>query len=131
MDFFIQISIFLLLGQTILHFAPSEKYEKYIKMLLGFMVIAQFAVPILSFGNKDKMEAYENDRELFTGKMNEVLQTVDEKWFLYNEQIEQQIEKELENAQTIVLEQEKAEEESAQEEKIEVEAVKIEVTAHE
>ena len=131
MDFFRQISIFLLLGQTILHFAPGEKYEKYIKLLLGFMVIAQFVVPILSFGNKDKAAAYENDRELFTKKMDEVLQTVDEKWFQYNEQIEQQIERELEDARTIVWEQEQENEEDDQEEKIEVEAVKIEVKAHE
>lgn len=131
MGFFRQISIFLLLGQTILHFAPGEKYEKYIKMLLGFMVIAQFAVPILSFGKKDRMEEYENNREMFTKKMDEALQTVDEKWFLYNEQIEQQIERELENAQTVLLEQRKTEEEREQEEKIEIEAVKIEVTAHE
>lgn len=131
MGFFRQISIFLLLGQTILHFAPGEKYEKYIKMLLGFMVIAQFAVPILSFGKKDRMEEYENNREMFTQKMDEALQTVDEKWFLYNEQIEQQIERELENAQTVLGEQRKTEEEKEQEEKIEIEAVKIEVTAHE
>lgn len=131
MGFFRQISIFLLLGQTILHFAPGEKYEKYIKMLLGFMVIAQFAVPILSFGKKDRMEEYENNREMFTKRMDEALQTVDEKWFLYNEQIEQQIERELENAQTVLWEERKTEEEREQEEKIEIEAVKIEVTAHE
>lgn len=134
MEFLRQISIFLLLGQTILHFAPGEKYEKYIKMLLGFMLIAQFAAPLLSFGNRDRMAEYENNREMFTKKMDEALQAVDEKWFQYNEQIEEQIERELENAQTVLWEQKEQEEESAQgetEKKIEVEAVKIEVTAHE
>lgn len=136
MDFFKQISIFLLLGQTIQHFAPGEKYEKYIKMLLGFMVVAQFAAPLLSFGNKERMEEYENNKETFTKKMEEALQTVDEKWFLYNEQIEEQIEKELENAQTALSEQRELEEankqaDAAVKKKIEVEAVKVEVTAHE
>jgi len=131
MEFLRQISIFLLLGQMILHFAPGEKYEKYIKMLLGFMLIAQFAAPLLSLGNKDRMAEYENNREIFTKKMEEALETVDEKWFLYNEQIEQQIEKELEDAQAVLREQRKQEEEDGQEEKIEVDAVRIEVTDHE
>ena len=41
MEFLKQISVFLLLGQTILHFCPGEKYGKYMKVLLGFMLVVQ------------------------------------------------------------------------------------------
>lgn len=136
MTFLKQISIFLLLGQTILHFAPGEKYEKYIKVLLGLMLVVQFAAPLLSFGSRDRMTEYENNKKAFTQKMEEALQTVDEKWFVYNEQIKQQIEKELENAEVLVWEQREQEETEGQkeesgEERIEIKTVGIEVGAHE
>lgn len=136
MTFLKQISIFLLLGQTILHFAPGEKYEKYIKVLLGLMLVVQFAAPLLSFGSRDRMTEYENNKKAFTQKMEEALQTVDEKWFVYNEQIKQQIEKELENAEVLVWEQRKQEEAEGQkeengEERIEIKTVGVEVGAHE
>lgn len=136
MTFLKQISIFLLLGQTILHFAPGEKYEKYIKVLLGLMLVVQFAAPLLSFGSRDRMTEYENNKKAFTQKMEEALQTVDEKWFVYNEQIKQQIEKELENAEVLVWEQRKQEEAEGQkeengEERIEIKTVEVEVGAHE
>lgn len=136
MTFLKQISIFLLLGQTILHFAPGEKYEKYIKVLLGLMLVVQFAAPLLSFGSRDRMTEYENNKKAFSQKMEEALQTVDEKWFVYNEQIKQQIEKELENAEVLVWEQRKQEEAEGQkeengEERIEIKTVGVEVGAHE
>ena len=139
MAFLKQISIFLLLGQTILHFAPGEKYEKYIKVLLGLMLVVQFAAPLLSFGSRIGMEEYENNKKVFAQKMEEALQTVDEKWFVYNEQIKQQVEKELENAEALVWEQKEKEqeetegqiEEESKEKQIEVKAVEVEVTAHE
>ena len=59
------------------------------------------------------MAEYEDNKKAFTLKMEEALQTVDEKWFLYNEQISQQMERELENAEAMVWEQRKKEEEEA------------------
>jgi len=139
MAFLKQISIFLLLGQTILHFAPGEKYEKYIKVLLGLMLVVQFAAPLMSLGGSTRMAEYENNKKVFTQKMEEALRTVDEKWFVYNEQIERQIEKELENAEALVWEQNKKEQEETEgqhegengEKGIEVKTVEIEVTTHE
>ena len=144
MEFLKQISVFLLLGQTILHFCPGEKYGKYMKVMLGFMLVVQFAAPLMSLGSKNRMAEYEDNKKAFTLKMEEALQTVDEKWFLYNEQISQQMERELENAEAMVWEQRKKEEEEAarreengventdsNQNKIEVKTVEIEVGAHE
>lgn len=44
-------------AQTILHFKPQQKYDKYLKLLVGIMVIAQLAMPFLG---------------LFSGKENQV-----------------------------------------------------------
>lgn len=53
-----QTGIFLLAGQIILQFRPGQQYEKYVRLLLGLMVLAQLAVPILSLGDPEKMENF-------------------------------------------------------------------------
>lgn len=37
-----QTGIFIVCAQMILHFKPAECYEKYIRLLIGIMVLAQF-----------------------------------------------------------------------------------------
>ena len=36
-------------SQTILHFKSSQKYDKYLKLLVGIMVIAQLSMPLLEW----------------------------------------------------------------------------------
>lgn len=148
-EFMIQIGTFMLLGKTLLHFCPSGKYEKYIKFLFGFMIIIQFAGPVLALGNESVMEDYIKNQEMFEGKFKASLKQVEEKWFVYNEEIENQIEKEQQKAEQMIQEQEaeqqeetavqRAEEEKEAEtgqetdkkEEIVVDKVKIEVTGYE
>ena len=42
-----RVGIFIIIGQTILHFGISKKYEKYMKIVISFMVVAQI---IFAFG---------------------------------------------------------------------------------
>ncbi len=143
-----QIGIFLILGKTLLHFCPSEKYEKYIKLLFGFMLVLQFATPILSLGNESVMEKYITNQEQFEREFEQSLKTVDEKWFRYNEEIEKRIENEQQKAEVMFQEQiaeqnaeetendleqksENAAETMEQREHIGIEKVKIEVTGYE
>lgn len=44
-----QIGIFMICAQAILHFKPSAKYEKYLKLLISVMVLVQILVPIVDF----------------------------------------------------------------------------------
>ena len=104
-EFMQQIGIFLLLGKSLLHFCPSEKYEKYIKLLFGFMLVLQFASPILSLGNESVMEKYINNQEKFEQEFEKSLKTVDEKWFQYSEEIEHRIENEQKKAETMLQQQ--------------------------
>lgn len=143
-----QIGIFLILGKTLLHFCPSEKYGKYIKLLFGFMLVLQFATPILSLGNESVMEKYITNQEQFEREFEQSLKTVDEKWFRYNEEIEKRIENEQQKAEVMFQEQiaeqnaeetendleqksENATETMEQREYIGIEKVKIEVTGYE
>jgi len=51
MDFFQtvkQIGIFIICAQVIMHFKPSAKYEKYLKLLISVMVLVQVLMPLVN-----------------------------------------------------------------------------------
>lgn len=41
-----RIGIFMIAAQAVLHFAPGQKYEKYIKLIVGVLVLLQFVSPL-------------------------------------------------------------------------------------
>ena len=46
-----RLSIFVVISHTILHFGVSPKYEKYVKLILSFIVVAQLVFSIGSYLN--------------------------------------------------------------------------------
>lgn len=46
MEFMKSIGIFILCTQSFMHFAAGKSYEKYVKLLIGVMILAQFIVPV-------------------------------------------------------------------------------------
>ncbi|MCM1145962.1 MAG: stage III sporulation protein AF [Clostridium sp.] len=50
MDAFVElikkIGIFMIAAQAVVHFAPGLKYEKYIRMIVGVMILLQFLAPV-------------------------------------------------------------------------------------
>lgn len=44
-----RLSVFIIISQTILHFGVGRKYEKYVKLVLSFMVIAQLVFSLTSY----------------------------------------------------------------------------------
>lgn len=43
-----RIGIFMIAAQTVIHFTPGQKYEKYIKLIVGMMILLQFVMPLRS-----------------------------------------------------------------------------------
>ncbi len=41
-----KIGIFMIAAQAVLHFAPGQKYEKYIKLIVGTLILLQFVAPL-------------------------------------------------------------------------------------
>lgn len=56
-----QVGIFMVCAQTVVHFKPQQKYDKYLKLLIGIMVIAQLVSPIFRFLNGNEI-SLETDR---------------------------------------------------------------------
>lgn len=46
LDFMKSMGIFILCAQSFLHFTAGKVYEKYVKLLIGVMILAQFVVPV-------------------------------------------------------------------------------------
>lgn len=53
-----QIGIFMICAQAILHFKPSAKYEKYLKLLISVMVLVQLLVPVVNFFSGQEQEVF-------------------------------------------------------------------------
>ncbi len=52
-----QIGAFMICAQVLLHFKPSPKYEKYLKLLISVMVLVQILVPFINlFSGKNAMD---------------------------------------------------------------------------
>ena len=53
-----QVSIFIICAQVILHFKAEQKYGKYLKLIIGIMVLVQLFVPLMSlFGQGEEVFA--------------------------------------------------------------------------
>lgn len=46
MEFMKNTGIFILCAQCFMHFTAGKVYEKYVKLLVGVMILAQFIVPV-------------------------------------------------------------------------------------
>lgn len=44
-----RVGIFMICAQAIIHFRPNGSYEKYLKLLVGVMVLMQLFVPLAGF----------------------------------------------------------------------------------
>ena len=44
-----KIGIFMIAAQALIHFAPGQKYEKYMKLIVGVVILFQFLKPVYGF----------------------------------------------------------------------------------
>lgn len=77
-----RVGIFVIIGQTILHFGISKKYEKYMKLVISFMVGAQVVFAFGVYLGRDREEMYVMSAEEYF-----------EEWEINMEDMEKKIEK--------------------------------------
>lgn len=51
-----KIGIFMIAAQAVIHFAPAQKYEKYIRMIVGVMILLQLLAPVYQILTKSAWE---------------------------------------------------------------------------
>lgn len=66
-----QIGIFMICAQTIIHFRPNKKYENYLKLLVGVMILVQVFLPIIQLFTSGEMESMEESVKRFEQQLQE------------------------------------------------------------
>lgn len=109
-----QMGIFMLCAQSIVHFRPRGSYEKYLKVLVGIMLLLQLLAPVggLLF-KRDEGEMKRNIWE-FQKSLEEGLREIKEYTAISGQRLEsmtlQEVRKRLEEKKTAEMEEEISEE---------------------
>lgn len=60
----VQLAVFVICAQTLLHFRAKESYEKYLKLLVSLMMLILLVEPLMGILGKDGKENFlENVRQ--------------------------------------------------------------------
>lgn len=111
----IQLGIFMICAQTIVHFRPNGSYEKYLKMLVSIMILLQVFWPILNLFTSDAEGIEERIRsfgEEMAGSMGNANGIIEETDSLFYEMSLEEIRKRIEEER---MEEERMEEKSVEE----------------
>ena len=90
-----EVGIFVVIAQAILYFVPGEAYVKYVKVLIGVIMIAKLTFPLFAFLSGEGLEELtlqENllFEELQAGKEDFLQKDSYENIILYYEKMKQQ-----------------------------------------
>lgn len=72
-----QVAVFTIVAQTILHFRPNKSYEKYLKMLIGIMMLAIFILPFTELFSKNSTLEYTRLLEGYEKSIDRMYQNSD------------------------------------------------------
>ena len=105
MDFFQnikQIGIFMICAQAILHFKPSEKYEKYLKLLVSVMILAQLLAPVMQIISGNNCKDFQNSIEDIQTEINQKMEQLEIENVINEENVLREIEKEVKTRINII-----------------------------
>ncbi len=92
-----RVGIFVIIGQTVLHFGISKEYEKYMKLVVSLMVVAQVIFAFGSYGKKDGTNSFmvssEEYYERWEENMKELEKEFENRQELLNQNLEQRFQK--------------------------------------
>lgn len=77
LEFMKGIGIFIICAQSFMHFSAGKSYEKYIKLLIGVMILAQFVVPVRAVFLKGEDAEIWGEIEHFQNEMENVLENTE------------------------------------------------------
>lgn len=111
-----RVGIFVIIGQTILNFGISKNYEKYMKLILSFMVTAQVVFAFGSYFHKEEKISWkmfskeyyeqweENRKEIEAEFVNRQLQLTENLEERFQKTKEMGVQREKENGKRIEIE---------------------------
>lgn len=76
LDLLKKITVFMLACRIILHILPSGNYEKYVKIIVNLMLLAQIAVPVLSLASDGAGEWFGQTLSQYGQEMEQITRRV-------------------------------------------------------
>lgn len=67
-----QIGIFMICAQSILFLLPEEQYGKYVKVLVGIMILMQFLLPIRSLLTGESVALLQDQTAVFQMELQQI-----------------------------------------------------------
>lgn len=83
-----RVGIFVIIGQTILHFGISKEYEKYMKLVVSLMVAAQIVFAFHSYLGKEERGGWIVSSEEYYEQWNENMKELEEEFIERQVQLE-------------------------------------------
>ena len=77
LEFMKGIGIFIICAQSFLYFSAGKSYEKYVKLLIGVMILAQFVVPVRSLFSGTNGGELQAEVERFQAELEYAMKTAD------------------------------------------------------
>ena len=75
------IAIFMVICQTILHFTPSHNYEKYIKPVVGFMLLTKIIISVFAVFRLEMTQGLEESYRKYEAAVTEYEATQEEQFW--------------------------------------------------
>lgn len=99
-----RVGIFMIIGQTILHFGISKEYEKYMKMVISFMVAAQIIFSFGAYFCQDSFYTLILDTKEYYETWDKNRKEIEEALWQHQEELKDKIEMRVENEKKEVKE---------------------------
>ena len=77
MDLLQKLCCFFILAKIVLQMCPSEKYEKYLQVLVTWMLYAMILLPLLGKGRADSLQNWQQFRKEYEKGFTERMTDID------------------------------------------------------
>ena len=77
MDLLQRLCCFFILAKIVLQMCPSEKYEKYLQVLVTWMLYAMILLPLLGKGRTDSLQNWQQFRKEYEKSFTERMTDID------------------------------------------------------
>ena len=77
MDLLQKLCCFFILAKIVLQMCPSEKYEKYLQVLVTWMLYAMILLPLLGKGRTDSLQNWQQFRKEYEKSFTERMTDID------------------------------------------------------
>lgn len=87
-----RVGIFVIIGQTVLHFGIGKEYEKYMRFVVSLMVAAQVVFAFHSYLKKEETDTWIVSTEQYYERWNKNMKELEEEFLGRQTQLEENLE---------------------------------------